>query len=145
MGLRAKLPTATAVRAELRASFRALVPALKVGAVLVVLLNVVTYGYRTTFRPPGGAKTLAELHRAGEPVRRLVQVEKNGQVQYLWLGATRWLALPSGPACFVFNHRGELQQYSASTGDGELDELCDAALDQRPISLPDAIAATSRR
>ncbi|MBK8997054.1 MAG: hypothetical protein IPM35_15080 [Myxococcales bacterium] len=78
-------------------------------------------------------------------MRRLVQVEKNGQTQYVWLGATRWLALPSGPACFVFNQRGDLQQYSASTGDGELDGLCDAALGERPISLPDAIAAASRR
>lgn len=127
---------------DLREGFRDLLPLFKIGAVLFVVAGVVVQLQRRTFRPPGGAKTIAELHRAGEPVRRLARTKVDGRNRYVWIGGNRWLAAPSGPACFVFNERGQLEQFTPTTGDGELGGICDAGWTEPQISVDEAINAT---
>jgi hypothetical protein len=115
------------------------------GVVVLVVPAIVVQVQRRTFKPPGNARTLAELKKAGEPVQRLVRVDQDGHAYYLWLGASRWSTLPSGPACFVFNERGQLEQYTASTGDMELGGLCDAAWAEPKVSLDDAIESVGQQ
>ena len=103
------------------------------GSTLIVQLR------RQTFRPPDDVATLPALARAGEPRKRLARVELLGKVFYVWLGRTVWLAAPSGPSCYVFDARGELVAFTATTGDLELSEYCDAAWQRPEITLDDAL------
>ena len=112
-------------------------------AIVMALAPTFVRWRRNSFKPPEGVTTLADFAKAESPPRRLAAVKVNDDDYYVWLGQYVVLAAPSGPSCFVFNSKGRLVAYTATTGDGELAQYCDAAWGAPTVPIDLALRRTA--
>jgi len=109
------------------------------GVLLVVSLCAqIPRWVRKSFRPPGNAKTFAELVAQNPERTHLAKIRLEETSFYVWHGASIKAALPSGPSCFVFDTQGRLIAYTPTTGDLELAEYCDVAW-KEPAMRPEQV------
>lgn len=112
-------------------------------SILLAMTLQVPHCVRKTFKPPGNARTFAAFVREQPEKRHLARIERDGNHFYVWHGEVIPLALPSGPSCFVFDARGHLVAYTATTGDLELAEFCDVAWQESDLGV-DSVARAIR-
>lgn len=113
--------------------------------VLVALAFTIPQFARRTFKPPGGATSLLELLAQPGFQDGPIFSGRHLDDDYLVVfGDVVWLAAPSGPSCFIFAMNGQLLEYSASSGDGELDGRCDHDAPLKQINREEALAELRR-
>ena len=69
-------------------------------------------------RPDGKFSNVNEYIAHGRRPSRVTKVEKGGKAFFIAYGPMdMWLALPSGPAAYVFDETGHMVEWSWDTGD----------------------------
>jgi hypothetical protein len=79
--------------------------------------------------PPAGVTTLSEFAATMPAPTRLELMVVDGREYIVWTGEIAGpLALPSGPACYLFDDAGNLEDWQAVTGDGgRVEDMINAA------------------
>ena len=68
--------------------------------------------------PDGRFSNVREYIARGRPPSRVTKVEKEGKTFFIaYSPMNTWLAVPSGPAAYVFDATGQMVEWSADTGD----------------------------
>jgi hypothetical protein len=96
--------------------------------------------------PPPNVKTFEEFAAVMPPPTWLAAVTHGNELSIVWRGDRCGpVFVPSGPACYLFDSRGTLLQWSPDTGDGSA--LDDFALEaaRRPNQTVDDIRAILKK
>lgn len=71
-----------------------------------------------TNNPDGRFTTASEYLAHGRQPSRVTKVEKEGSIFLIaYSPMDTWLAVPSGPAAYVFDEHGQMVEWSRDTGD----------------------------
>ncbi|MDZ4687189.1 MAG: hypothetical protein SH850_19095 [Planctomycetaceae bacterium] len=121
--------------------------------VFLTIVLVVIGGYlyevhreKSRLAPPKGVTTLSGFVDAMPSPRRLNLVHKDSRDYIVWTGDSSgpW-DVPSGPACYLFDHTGKLVDWQPVTGDGgRVEEFIATATKHGEVSLDQAIELTRR-
>jgi len=108
--------------------------------------NRIASAERMRLVPPASATTLKAFSEQMPPPKRLAKIDENGSTKIVWTGDAALFSLVSGPACYVFDERGNLIQWDLSTGDGEpTTPLLYKTFKQPEMTLNEALAFTRSR
>lgn len=69
--------------------------------------------------PPADVTSLQAFSEHMPAPRHLAKIDDGGETKIVWVGDTALWALPSGPACYVFDGQGNLTEWDTTTGDGQ--------------------------
>lgn len=98
-----------------------------------------------SLRPPAGVTDLVSFAEQMPTPQHLAVIGGPDDPVIVWIGDTALSALPSGPACYVFDRSGKLIDWGWETGEGHpIDQQASQALQADPVLLQDALSLTSR-
>ncbi len=93
--------------------------------------------------PPKGVTHLSDFAKHMKPPRKLSRIQFDGQELIVWEGQLKpFPAVSSGPACYVFDLRGNLLEWSSETGEGgRVSEILAATRSAKGMALEEVIAS----
>jgi len=91
--------------------------------------------------PPPSVTTLAAFADCMPAPQHLAVINDTGAAKVIWVGdVAKSMFIPtSGPACYVFDAKGNLIQWELETGHGEAtDRLLHHAYQEKPMTVQEA-------
>ncbi len=115
------------------------------GVFAVLLVGWIAADLRSGFAvaPPQGVTHITVFAQQMKPPRRLARTQFESAEVIVWEGQLKpFPSVPSGPACYVFDRRGNLLEWSSETGEGgRVSEILAASRFAHDTSLSEVITS----